>query len=63
MVVDALSRKSSGRLSCFFDLKSLRAKFEARGGDALLATLTLRPILINLIEEGQKTDIFIMKIV
>ena len=45
------------------ELKSLRARLEARGGDALLATLTLRPILIDQIEKGQKTDVSIMKII
>ena len=63
VVADALNRKSSGRLSYLSELKSLRARLEARGGDALLATLTLGPILIDRIEEGQKTNISIMKIV
>ena len=63
VVDDTLSRKSSGRLSYLSELKSLRARFEAGGGDALLATLTLRPILIDRIEEAQKSDVSLMKIV
>ena len=41
----------------------MRARFEAKVGEALLATLTLKPILIDPTEEAQKFDLSLMNIV
>ena len=67
VVADALSRKSTGtmaylRTNLYFDLKSLQVKLEVNKIGALLATLTLRPTLVDDIRESQILDNQINKI-
>ena len=67
VVADALSRKSTEtmaylRTNLYFDLKSLQVKLEVNKIGALLATLTLRPTLVDDIRESQILDNQINKI-
>ena len=70
MVADALSRKSSGNLSyihsvripLLLELRALNVELAQGEKGALLATLKVRPVLIDRVREAQGQDEQIVKI-
>lgn len=71
VVADALSRKSSkslaylrvARANMFVELKSMRVHLSVGSSIALLATLTLKPLLVNRIKAAQSSDWRLVKII
>ena len=71
VVADALSRKSFGTLShiktaklpLFLNLRALNVELAHDGCGALLATLKVRPILVDRVREAQRQDDRIKKII
>ena len=59
VVADALSRKSSGMMENLIALRSLNTKLEIEASGVLLATLEVRPVLIERIQEAQRRDLHI----
>ena len=70
MVVDALSRKSSGNLShihsvripLLLELRALNIELAQGEKGALIATLKVRPVLIDRVREAQGQDEQMVKI-
>ena len=70
MVADALSRKASGSMAHLrvnyignlIALRTLNVDFQMEQGGALMATLHIRPVLKEKIQEAQGTDPKLAKI-
>ena len=62
VVVDALSRKVSGRVANLLALREMNVELQLSPGGVLLATLNIRPVLHERIREAQNRDDYIIEL-